>query len=174
MWVCKYLIPCHPTAANSKGSSLEHPGGFYRPLRGFNLALLFPLPFPTEENWPHHRIERTILTRLPLYQIPPEVQWFPGFHVQFVLNVLSTQSYPTLSNPMDCSPQGSSVHGIFQVRILELVAISYPRGPSQPRDRTHISCISCRAGRFFTTAPLGKSHVQYNWIFLLSDRQKTR
>ena len=34
-----------------------------------------------------------------------------------------TQSCPTLSNPMDCSPPGSSVHGIFQARVIEWVAI---------------------------------------------------
>ena len=36
-----------------------------------------------------------------------------------------TQSCPTLSNPMDCSPPGSSVHGIFQARVLELGAITF-------------------------------------------------
>ena len=35
------------------------------------------------------------------------------------------QSYPTLSNPMDCSPPGSSVHGIFQARVLEWGAIAF-------------------------------------------------
>ena len=35
------------------------------------------------------------------------------------------QSYPTLSNPMDCSPPGSSVHGIFQARVLEWGAITF-------------------------------------------------
>ena len=44
--------------------------------------------------------------------------------------------------PMDCSPPGSSVQGIFQIRILEWVAISFSRGSSWPRDWTHISCIS--------------------------------
>ena len=44
---------------------------------------------------------------------------------------------------MDCNPPGSSVHGIFQARILEWVAISSSRGSSWPRDCTHISCISC-------------------------------
>ena len=39
-------------------------------------------------------------------------------------------------NPMDCSPPGSSVHGILQARTLEWVAISFSRGSSQPRDRT--------------------------------------
>ena len=47
----------------------------------------------------------------------------------------------TLCNPMDCSLPGSSVHGIFQARILEWVAISSSRGSSQLRDQTHVSCI---------------------------------
>ena len=38
------------------------------------------------------------------------------------------QSCLTLFDPMDCSPPGSSVHGILQARILEWVAISFPRG----------------------------------------------
>ena len=45
--------------------------------------------------------------------------------------------------PMDCSPPVSSVHGIFQVRILEWVAISSSRGSSQPNDQTQVSCMSC-------------------------------
>ena len=48
---------------------------------------------------------------------------------------------------MDCSPLGSSVHGIFQARILEWVAISFSGESSRPRDQTLVSCI---AGRFFT------------------------
>ena len=55
--------------------------------------------------------------------------------------------------PMDCSPPGSSVHGILQARILEWVAVSSSRGSSRPRDPTHVCCI---AGRFFTTEPPGK------------------
>ena len=50
---------------------------------------------------------------------------------------------PNLCNLMDCSPLGSSAHGIFQARILESVAISFSRGSSQPGDRTHVSCVSC-------------------------------
>ena len=41
-----------------------------------------------------------------------------------------------------CSPPGSSVHGILQARLLEWVAISFSRGSSQPRDQTHVSCVS--------------------------------
>ena len=48
---------------------------------------------------------------------------------------------------MDCSPPGSSVHGVLQARILEWVAISFSRGSSQPRDQT---LVSCTAGKFFT------------------------
>ena len=42
-----------------------------------------------------------------------------------------------------CDPPGSSVHGIFQARILEWVVISYSRASPQPRDRTHVLCVSC-------------------------------
>ena len=48
---------------------------------------------------------------------------------------------------MDCSLSGSSIHGIFQARVLEWVAISFSRGSSWPRDRTQVFCI---AGRHFT------------------------
>ena len=44
---------------------------------------------------------------------------------QLVLEGLSTQSCPTLSNPMDCSLPGSSAHGIFQARVLEWGAIAF-------------------------------------------------
>ena len=57
-----------------------------------------------------------------------------------------SQSCPTLCNPVDCSPPGSSVHRILQARILEWVAISFSRGSSQPRDGTQVSRI---AGRRF-------------------------
>ena len=67
------------------------------------------------------------------------------------------QSCPTLWDPMDCSPPGSSVHGILQARILEWVAISSSRGSSPPRDQKCICCVSCIAGGFFTAEPPGKS-----------------
>ena len=50
------------------------------------------------------------------------------------------QLCPTLRNPMDCSPPGSSVHGVSQERILEWIAISFSMRSSQPRDRTCVSC----------------------------------
>ena len=56
---------------------------------------------------------------------------------------LVTQLCPTLCDPMDCSPPCSSVHGIFQARIVERVAISYSSGSSRSRNRTWVSYISC-------------------------------
>ena len=65
----------------------------------------------------------------------------------------------TLCDPMDCSPPGSSVHGILQARTLEWVAISFSRRSSRPRARTKGSCGSCIAGGFFTAEPLGESRT---------------
>ena len=56
----------------------------------------------------------------------------------------AARSCPILCDPMDCSLPSSSVHGIFQARILEWVAISFSRGSSLPRDQTCISCIGRR------------------------------
>ena len=53
----------------------------------------------------------------------------------------SLQSCLTLCNPMDCSPLGSSVHGILQARILEWTAMPSPRGSSLPRDWTRLSSV---------------------------------
>ena len=63
------------------------------------------------------------------------------------VDVLVTQSCPSLCHPVDCRLPGSSVHGIFQTRILEWVAIPFYRGSSRPRDPTSVSSI---AERFFT------------------------
>ena len=59
------------------------------------------------------------------------------------IHAKSLQSCLTLCDPMDCSQPDSSVFRILQVRILEWVAIWYTRGSSQPKDRTHVSCVSC-------------------------------
>ena len=64
----------------------------------------------------------------------------------YLLKVKVAQSCPTLCDPIDCSPQGSSVHGILQARILEWVAVPFSKGSSQPRDWIHIFHT---AGRFF-------------------------
>ena len=62
-----------------------------------------------------------------------------------------TQLCPTLGNPVDCRPPGSSVHGILQARILEWVAISFSRVSSRPRDRTQVSHIIGRRFNLWAT-----------------------
>ena len=71
------------------------------------------------------------------------------FYVILRLCVLSQslQSRLTLCNPMDYNLPGSSVHGILQAKILEWVAVLSSRGPSQPRDRTQASYVSCIGSR---------------------------
>ena len=74
------------------------------------------------------------------------------------------QSCPTLCDPIDCSLPGSSIHGIFQARILEWVAISFSRRSSQPRDWTWVSHI---VGRCFTETLLCQQRSVYSklWFF---------
>ena len=68
------------------------------------------------------------------------------------------QLCPTLPDPMDCSPPGSSVHWVFQARILAWVAMSFSRGSSLPRELTLISCVSCITGGFLTHWVIGKAN----------------
>ena len=65
------------------------------------------------------------------------------------------QSCQTLCDCSDCSPPGSPVHGISQAGILEWAAFPPPGKPSQPRDWTHISCVSRTSGRFFICWAIG-------------------
>ena len=61
----------------------------------------------------------------------------------------------TLCDPRDCSPPGSTVHGIFLARILDWVAMPSSRGSSPPR----IKPVSCTAGGLFTPEPPGKPQM---------------
>ena len=70
-----------------------------------------------------------------------------GLVAQLCPTLASPRTVSDPLDPMDCSLPGSSVHGIFQARILERVAISFSRGSSQLRNRTWVFYI---AGRFFT------------------------
>ena len=63
----------------------------------------------------------------------------------YIVRVCVTQSCPTLCNPMDYSPPGSSVHRILQARILVWFAIPFSKGSSQARDRTQVSCIQANS-----------------------------
>ena len=86
-----------------------------------------------------------------------------GFFTSICCYCLVAKSCQTLCNPMNCSLPGFSVHGILQARILKWVDISFSRGSSQPRDQTHVSCLT---GRFSTTEPSREAPV-YLTISLL-------
>ena len=62
------------------------------------------------------------------------------------------QSCLNLCDPMDSSPPGSSVHGDSPGKNTGVGCMPSSRGSSQPKDLTHISYVSCMAGRFSTTS----------------------
>ena len=87
-------------------------------------------------------------TTTPPGKLRHEVEW-----AALLCGAQPPQSRPTLCDPRDCSPPGSSVLGILQARTLQWAAVPSPRGSSWPRDWSPVSCGSCIAGRFFTTQP---------------------
>ena len=120
------------------------------------------------KRWEHQIILPTsweICMQVKKEQLEPDMEQWTGFklgkkcikavycHPAYLTYMPSesesevAQSCPTLCDPMDCSRPGSSVHGIFQARILKWVAIPFSRESSQPRDRTWVSHI---VGRCFT------------------------
>ena len=91
-------------------------------------------------------------------EIAASTAWSKTWHVlmsepalqpkpHYIVVVIAAHSCLTLGDSVDCSPPGSSVHGILQARILEWVDIPFSRGSSQSRNQTGVSCI---AGGFFT------------------------
>ena len=71
------------------------------------------------------------------------IKWIERYSKHLGGGGLVSESCPTLWDPLDCSPPGSSVRGILQARTLEYVAVPSSRGSSWPRDQTHVSYVSC-------------------------------
>ena len=86
-----------------------------------------------------------------------------GYEMKTFVSV-TVKLCPTLCDPMDCSLPGFSVHGTFQTRILEWVAISFSRGSSQPTDKLTSPAL---AGGFFTTEPPGKPSFNYAPVLII-------
>ena len=80
----------------------------------------------------------------------------------------SLQLSLTLCDPMDCSPPGSSVHGLLQARILGWVAMPSSRGSSRPRHQTCISYVSCIGRRVTTSATCKVRLYIYIYIYTYS------
>ena len=116
------------------------PGGYYSPWSHKELDMTEWLTLSLSPTWIN-------LTNKMLNQKEKVAENIQCVHAQ------SLQSYLTLCDRMDCSPPGSSVHGILPVRILEWVTMPSSRGSSWHR---HWTCVSDTAGRFFTTGPPGK------------------
>ena len=93
------------------------------------------------------RIQLNFFTMLLLQHQFCVAKWLQGPSANTESESEVAQLCPTLCNPTDSSLLGSTVHGIFQARILDWAAISFSRGFSQPRDRTQVFCI---ADRHFT------------------------
>ena len=106
------------------------------------------LPFPSPGDLPDPRIKPVspaLAGRFFTTELPGKAIWYCIYRYESEL----TQWCLTLCDLMDLP--GSSVHGIFQARILEWVAISFSRGSSRPRDRTHASCIGRQILYHWTT-----------------------
>ena len=112
---------------------------------------MFVLSYPSLQGYPGYSFQRSDIC---MY-LEKRMRKLP---YSASLMRLVTKSCPTLSDPMDDSPPGSSVHGISQARIQECVDIFFSRGSFQLRDRI---CVSCLAGRFFTIEPAGKHFIMY-------------
>ena len=80
---------------------------------------------------------------LKLTEYSGRLELLPIFILILVAHAKLLQLCPTLCNSVDCSPPGSSVHGLLQARIMEWVDFSFSRGSSQLRDQTHVSYVSC-------------------------------
>ena len=80
-----------------------------------------------------------------------------------VVDALVVKSCPTLCNPTDCSPPGSSIHGISQVRILEWIAISFSRGLLDQGIETMSPTFQADSLIF---EPPGKPVIEGMWAFL--------
>ena len=82
--------------------------------------------------------------------------------------VLVSQQCLTHCDPMDCSPPGSSVHGMLQARIPEQVAMSSSRESSPPRDQTCVSSISCLARQILYHSPVWKPNSYPHFCFSMN------
>ena len=107
--------------------------------------------WPTEQNWKHHT--RWMKPDAKDHILCDSIYMKKNRQIHVWVSSYSVMS---LCDPMDCNPPGSSVHGIFQARILKWVAISSSRGSSLPRIESTSLVSSALAGRFFATEPPGK------------------
>ena len=139
LWVCLGLGRCLESACNVGDLSLI-PGLVRSPEEGKGYPVT-PAFWPGEFHRLYSPTESDTTERLSL------VVSYKTRHTLSMCVCSDTQLCPTLCSPMDCSPPGSSVHGISWTRILEWEAIPSSRGSSRARDGTHVSYVSCTGRR---------------------------
>ena len=110
---------------------------------------------------PTSLLSSTLAGRFFTTSIPGETPGKPRMRLQMEEKERSEviQSCLTLFNPMDCSLPGFSMHGNFQAKVLDWVAISFSRGSSRPRNQTRVSWI---AGRRLTLWVTREAHGREN------------
>ena len=147
MWFAGLLTIKRATALRGQTVAYLYPGRFW----GLTVPLLLPLLPPS----PHTSTSFLQCSAHPRHRRFPEAPKLHGVQQVSFLTLLPWDSWSEVKlpsrvqlylRPVDCILAGSSVHGIFQARILEWVAISSFRGSSLPRDRTRVSCT---AGRLY-------------------------
>ena len=114
------------------------------------------------------------MASLQVHPLLPETPVFPGFHhircVWCVVNVQSFSHIQLFVTPWTVARQAPLSMEFSRPRILEWVAMPSSRGSSQPRDQTHVSCVSC-IGRwiFYHCAT---QEAQWNQVYILPKKEK--
>ena len=128
-------------------------------------------PFPTTKASPLFKIRSKGRRSSHLPQLP----WSQLVHHCVCVCAMSLQSCPAVCDPVDCSPPGSSVHGVLQARVLEWVFTSSSRGSSRPRDGTRVSHVSCIGRRILIHCATREVQVHHcsmsNHTFLTTHAQ---
>ena len=117
------------------------------------VSLVLPMVILTLRQWHIAVYVTTVRVSMVLYSLYWATVYFLSDLASYMW-ISCAQLCPTLCSPVDCSLPGFSVHGIFQARIQEWVAISYSRGSFQTRIEPASLAL---AGGFFTTVPPGKA-----------------
>ena len=110
-------------------------------------------PHPSADNWIKALLSKALTTRAKPRFSHHQPSHQEAYTILLASSIISevAQWCLTLCDPMDCSPPGSSIHGIFQARVLEWVAIAFSRGSSWLRDRTLVSHIADRCFTVWST-----------------------
>ena len=151
---CHFLLQCMKLKSESEVTQSCPAAHQAPPSMGFSRSLLFSAPFYLWRNWSIKKLSDSLRSySLSTARMWTSALWlqrlyfqllhcthFSPITLQIVMNEIKkntiykkiyesevTQSCPTLCDPMDCSLPGSSVHGIFQAIVLELIAISFSR-----------------------------------------------